>query len=98
MKSSLLLILLLLASIGRADIIAQWNFNSVPPDNSHSTGTNIPSVGTGAAALVGGVTASFSDGLGSADPAPTSDDSAWNTRDYPPLSQANKTAGVEFAT
>ena len=37
-----------------ADLITQWNFNSVPPDGSTSTGTNVPSVGYGTAVLIGG--------------------------------------------
>ena len=97
MKYFPLFLLLISIQITCADVIAQWNFNSQPPDGMNGTGTNIPSIGIGTASLIGGVTATFSDGTGSSDPA-TSDDSGWNTTDYPPLSQGNKTAGLEFST
>ena len=79
----------------RADIVAQWNFNSVPSDSSTTTGTNASSVGAGAASLVGGVSGGFSTGSTN-DPAPSSDDSGWQTSDYPAKETGNKTAGVQF--
>src|SRR5437762_3441971 len=78
-----------------ADTIAQWNFNSVPSDTNTSTGTIVPSLGTGTASLVGGVTASFSTGSTN-DPASSADDSGWQTSDYPVQGNGNKTAGVQF--
>jgi hypothetical protein len=78
-----------------ADVIAQWNFNSVPSDASPSTGTNGPSVGNGTASLVGGTTGSFSTGSTN-DPASGTDDSGWQTTDYPIQGAGNKTAGVQF--
>lgn len=79
----------------RADIIAQWNFNSVPADNSTSTGTNTPSIGSGTASIIGGISATWASGGGN-DPASSADDSAWQTKDYPAQGTGNKTAGVQF--
>jgi len=78
-------------------IIAQWNFNSVPPDGAVSTGTTSPSTGTGLASLVGGVTATFATGDTVFDPAASTDNSGWNTTTYPAVNANNKTAGAKFA-
>src|ERR1041385_275266 len=78
-----------------ADIIAQWNFNSIPPDSSSSTGTNKPSLGYGTASLDGGITDGYA--AGSTTDPDTTDDTGWNTSDYPAQSTGNKTAGVRFA-
>lgn len=78
-----------------ADVIVQWNFNSVPPDGTPTTGTNVTSVGSGTAALIGGTAGSFSTGSTN-DPATSADDSGWQTTDYPVQSTGDKTAGVEF--
>jgi hypothetical protein len=86
------------ASPARADVITQWNFNSVPPDGNLATGTTIPSIGTGTASLVGGTTGSFASGVangGSTDPAPT-DNTGWQTTTYPAQGAGNLTAGVQF--
>jgi hypothetical protein len=95
-----LTILLLSASIEttRAELLAQWNFNSNPPDptNNFPTGTTEPSFGSGGASVVGGATATFASGNGSTDPA-TVDDSAWNTATYPAQGTGNKTRGVQFS-
>lgn len=88
----------LLAGFGassRAELLAQWNFNSHPPDTSGNTGTNGTSFGTGTARLIGGVTATFASGNGSSDPA-TVDDTGWNTATYPAQGAGNKTRGVQF--
>src|SRR5882672_1087872 len=82
-------------SSAAADVIAQWNFNSVPSDASTSTGTNRPSVGLGTASLVGGTTATYAAGSTN-DPATTTDDSGWNTAHYVGQGTSNKTAGVQF--
>src|SRR5262252_1974325 len=97
MKGAVLLLAAFIATSApaAADIIAQWNFNSVPPDGSPSTGTNTPSVGSGTASLVGGITASYADGSTN-DPAGSGDDSGWQTTDYPIQGAGNKTAGVQF--
>src|ERR1051326_5700480 len=101
MNRAFLPILLISARCASADVIAQWNFNSVPPDGSTGTGTNVPSVGNGTASLIGGVTPApttgYTSGAGSADPSVNTDDSAWNTTDYPVQGTGNKTAGVQFA-
>src|SRR5438270_11776606 len=90
----LLLVWLTAPASSSADVIAQWNFNSVPPDGSTGTGTNRPSVGIGTASLVGGTTADYATG-GTNDPA-TTDDSGWNTAHYVGQGTSNKTAGVQF--
>lgn len=92
---SLLALSALAASASAADIIAQWNFNSPVPDNSTSTGTNTPSVGSGSAALVGGVSQSYVAGS-TVDAGAGTDNSAWSTSAYPGQGTGNKTAGVEF--
>jgi hypothetical protein len=80
---------------GPGEIIAQWNFNSVPPDGDTTTGTLTPSIGTGVATTLGGVTQPFFSGSGSTDPA-AEDDSAMATQTYPAQGTANKTAGVQY--
>jgi endonuclease/exonuclease/phosphatase family metal-dependent hydrolase len=78
-------------------VIAQWNFNSVPPDGVTTSGSTAPSVGAGTASLVGGVTGAFATGDPALDPAGATDNSAWNTTTYPASGAANKTAGVKFS-
>jgi endonuclease/exonuclease/phosphatase family metal-dependent hydrolase len=76
-------------------VIAQWDFNSTTPDGNTATGTTAPSLGTGTASLIGGTTQAFAGGS-STDPAPSSDNSGWNTTTYPASGASNKTAGVQF--
>jgi hypothetical protein len=83
-------------STGTSGIIAQWNFNSTPPDGSTGTGITSPSVGSGTASLVGGATATFATGDSSLDSAGSTDNSGWNTSTYPAQGAANKTRGVQF--
>lgn len=74
------LVLAGLASVSSADIIGQFNFNSVVPDAATATGSLLPNVGTGSVALLGGTTATFASGDatgGSTDPV-TGDDSGYN--------------------
>jgi hypothetical protein len=80
-----------------AAVFVQWNFNSVPPDNSTSTGSTTPSIGTGTATAIGGVTPSFVGGDTTLDPAPSADNTAWTTVNYPASTANNKSAGVQFA-
>jgi len=81
----------------QADTLALWNFNSTVPDNSTSTGSTLPAVGSGTASLVGGVTSpGFNSGAGSSDPE-TSDDSGWQTTTYAAQGAGNKTRGVQFS-
>jgi endonuclease/exonuclease/phosphatase family metal-dependent hydrolase len=77
-------------------VFAQWNFNSITPDNNTTTGTTTPSVGVGTAALVGGTTATFATGDTTLDPAGSTDNSGWNTTTYPTQGTGNKTRGVQF--
>lgn len=81
--------------------IAQWLFNgtsatTVPGGISAPT----PTVGTGTAALLGGVIGSFSTGLsetGSSDTTVGSPPNyGWGLGTFPAVSAANKTAGVQF--
>ena len=88
---------LVVSPICRADVIAQWTFNSNPADNNKTTGTNSAAVGTGTAVLIGGVVSSYLDGSTSSDPAPDVDNTCLSTGDYPFISASNKTAGVEFS-
>lgn len=85
----------LTVNTGQADIIAQWNFNSVPADGSTTTGSTAPSTGTGTATLIGGTTATFAGGDSIADPAAT-DNTGWNTATYPSQGTGNKTRGAQF--
>jgi endonuclease/exonuclease/phosphatase family metal-dependent hydrolase len=80
-------------------VFAQWNFNSIPPDGVTTTGTTTPSLGSGTASMVGGVTANgtgFAGGDGSLDPAGGTDNSGWNTTTYAAQGTGNKTRGVQF--
>src|SRR5215475_13400426 len=97
MLKPLLLACYILAGLAsaHADIVAQWNFNSIPPDGSTTTGTTTPSVGSGTASLIGGVTGGFSTGSTN-DPASSTDDSGWQTTGYPAQETGNKTGGVQF--
>ncbi len=76
------------------EIIAQWDFNSVAGDNDPSTGSVMPSFGSGVAQLVGGITAVFASG--STSDSVGTDNSAWSTTSYPAQGTSNKTAGVQF--
>ena len=69
--------------------IAQWDFN----DTNAPVTAPPPTIGSGTAALVGGVTAAFASGV-SSDPGGTN--RAWNTSSYPSQGTGNKTAGVQF--
>ena len=74
--------------------IARWDFNAT---NVLVVTSPAPSVGSGTASLLNGVTATFSSGTYS-DPAgfPGAANSGWNTATYPPQGTSNKTAGVQF--
>ena len=50
--------LLVASAAAQSQTLAQWNFNSVPPDASTATGSLLTSVGSGTATLVG-TTGSF---------------------------------------
>lgn len=88
------LTLLAASAAANAQVIAQWNFNSVVPDTSTATGSLLPSVGSGTAALVG-TTGSFASGVGSTDVA-TADNSGWGTTGYAAQGTGDRTRGVQF--
>jgi len=77
-----------------ANELARWDFNAT---NVLVAASPAPSVGSGTASLLNGVTATFSSGTYS-DPAgaPGAANSGWNTATYPPQGTSNKTAGVQF--
>ena len=76
---------------GSASIVAQWNFNSAPPDTNVNTGSTLPSIGAGTLAGLG-TTAVFATGSTN-DPA--SDNSGWNTASYSSQGTGNKTRGAQ---
>jgi endonuclease/exonuclease/phosphatase family metal-dependent hydrolase len=78
-------------------VFAQWNFNSATPDANTATGSTSPSLGSGTASTVGGISSSFVGGDTTLDPAPAADNTAWTTTTYPASSANNKSAGVQFA-
>lgn len=80
-----------------ADTIALWNFNSNPGDANTGTGTTSPAIGSGSAALLNGVTASFSSGS-SADLSTTTDNSGWQTTGYAAQGQGSGLSGALFST
>ncbi|RQO31433.1 hypothetical protein DBR32_05585 [Taibaiella sp. KBW10] len=78
--------------------ITQWNFNSVPPDASSTTGSMASSLGVGTITAVGGTISSFASGTsngGSSDPA-TTDNTGLGLSTFPAQGTANKTAGIQF--
>lgn len=81
----------------QAVVIAQWNFNSAAPDANVATGTTTPSIGSGAASLVGGTSGTFATGDTNLDTAGSTDNSGWNTATYPAATANNKSAGVQFS-
>ena len=85
------------AASAQADVLTQWNFNSVPPDASTNTGSTAPSIGAGTATLLGvtGTFASGAAGIGSSDPA-TVDDSGWQTTSYPVQGVGSQTRGTQY--
>lgn len=88
----------LLAGAAQSAVVTQWNFNSLTPDSSTTTGNLVPSLGAGTAAAVGGTTASFASGSansGSSDPV-TVDDTGWGLTGFPTQGAAEKSAGAFF--
>ncbi len=88
--------LALVTASASAATIAQWDFNSIPSDADATTGTLTPATGAGAAALVGGVTASFTASNGSSDPNPT-DNSNWRITTWPAQGTQNKQNGIRLS-
>jgi hypothetical protein len=76
----------------------EWNFNSNPPDASTSTGSTLPSIGTGTLTAIGGIAQTFSSGAsngGSSDPA-TTDNSGLQTTTFAAQGTNNKSSGIQF--
>jgi endonuclease/exonuclease/phosphatase family metal-dependent hydrolase len=94
--TSLVATLTVTVGVSATNIVAQWNFNSVTADNNTSTGTTTPSIGSGTASLLGGVTPAFFGGDSSLDPAGSTDNSGWSSTGYPAQGAGNKTRGVQF--
>ncbi len=86
----------LTVTAGLPGTLAQWNFNSSPPDANTATGTTTPSAGSGTATLVGGASGTFVSGAASDPASGGTDNSGWNTASYPAQGTGNKTAGVKF--
>ncbi|MBX2929629.1 MAG: DUF3616 domain-containing protein [Saprospiraceae bacterium] len=82
----------------QAQIITQWNFNSVPADASTSTGSTAPNVGAGTVSLAGGTTATFASGTangGSTDPA-LMDNTGYNITAFAAQSTGDRSRGIQF--
>ncbi len=77
---------------GSGSIVAQWNFNSAPPDTEVTNGSTLPSIGAGTIATLG-TTNAFVTGCTN-DPA-TADNSGWNTTTYSSQGAGNKTRGAQ---
>lgn len=88
------------ASAASAATISQWDFNSLPSDNSSGTGTLTPVIGAGTVTLIGGTTSTFASGNasgGSTDPDASNNDSAFNTTTYPAQGTGNQSAGIQVS-
>ncbi len=86
-----------LAPAVRADIITQWNFNSVPPNGQPNDGTFTPNIGVGTRALFGGLTETPFSAGSPADPANAAgDNSAWRVQTNAPQGAESGGRGVEF--
>jgi hypothetical protein len=87
-----------LVSTQAAQTIAQWNFNSVPPDGSTTSGTTNTSSGVATLYRIGGTTSTFATGNTdpAVDPAGGTDNTAINVATYPAAGAANKTAGIRL--
>jgi hypothetical protein len=97
MKKTLVLAGVFAGALANAQVILQYNFNSIVPDASTGTGTTTPNinlVGSPTLSLIGGVTTTgFNSGVGSSDTA-AADNSGFQTTTYPAASTGNKTAGA----
>jgi hypothetical protein len=89
---------LALAPFASADIITQWNFNSVPADGNTATGSFVPSIGIGTRALFGGLTEQPFAAGSPTDPASAgNDNTAWRVQTNAPQGTESGQRGVEFA-
>jgi hypothetical protein len=76
---------------GSGSVVAQWNFNSTPPDASTTTGSTLTSIGSGTLSNLG-TTATFATGSTND---PSVDNTGWNTTGYPSQGTGNKTDGIQ---
>jgi len=88
----------LLASVSCSAIFSQtiafWDFNSTTNDATTSTGSSIPSIGSGFISNIGAVTSSFA--AGTLNDPNTTDNSAYSTTAYPAQGLNPKTAGIQI--
>lgn len=89
--------LILSAGSCPAAVVTQWNFNSLPSDNSIDSGSSLPSIGSGVLLAQGGVSIRFGNGEGSSDPAASTDNSSYLITDFPAQGTGNKSAGLRWA-
>lgn len=97
LKHSIIVLALSFAAQANAADITQWNFNSVPADASTSTGSFVPSVGSGGISTLS-VTPSFASGSangGSSDPV-TVDDTGLGITGFAAQGADNKLRGLQF--
>lgn len=88
---------LLAVSNANADVLTQWNFNSLPADTSVATGTTTPNIGTGTITLLNGVTnPSFNSGVGSSDTSLAANNSGFQTTTFATQGTQNKLRGVQY--
>ncbi len=85
-----------LQNAGAQTTITQWNFNSVPPDASSSTGSIVASTGAGTLASVNITTTTFNSGSGSSDPA-AADNTGLGLTGFPAQGTNPKSAGISFS-
>lgn len=74
--------------------LAQWNFNSDPPDTSTATGSLNPSFGSGTYGQLGSITVDFTGG----DPsdAAATDNTCWRAGTWGANTTANKARGIQL--
>lgn len=89
----------LVALSASAGTIAQWNFNSVPPNGTNSTGSTSPIVGSGTfTGAIGGVTGGFTSANtdGNSSDSQVADDTAYQIATFAAQGTENKLRGIEF--
>ncbi len=76
-------------------VVSHWDFNSVPPDAKTTTGSALPTLGTGIVAGIGGATSSFSDATGSGDAA-KKDNTGLNLATFSAQGTGSGNRGLQF--
>jgi hypothetical protein len=97
MKRILIIPIFAIAALlqAQADTVAYWDFNSLEPDATASTGTLLPQTGTGACLPIGPTTTYRFQGSTSSDPW-VFDNSCLRVAGFPTVANANKTSGVQY--